>query len=343
MEESRRFSEIEIGRPHFGDQGGDFALRWQKGGADFGREAENHPFVVVRLIEIIVRVAVGAVDDAHAGVAQHVTVFTGHVAAHFHENFMMGRIGKDVPPWNEQHAAVAVIVEGGHEFMVFDERAQGLRFRFGEGAGAAIGFAGGAAAGTDGVITPFVAEIAIEIDAPGGIRIEAAVFAPEPVAEFDANVSVGIDHRHQPDLPVVDEPGDPLIAAIAGGEKLEKIHDDFRRDDLAGVDGAGVEDARFVILFEVGVVGNFDRPDVAALDAAADAVEPGDVRPGLRRGGQLIADFLPGVIGAHVLIHAAGELVQGGLRMQNPGAETGAMQLRQLGGADDGVGVAVDA
>lgn len=86
-------------------------------------------------------------------------------------------------------------------------------------------------------------------------------------------IGKGID----PDLQLVDEPVDLGIAAVAAEDEIDQSEREHIAHQLVAMHGGGIEKSRF-ILFGVGIVGDFDRQQQAALDAGAEGVDPADLR-----------------------------------------------------------------
>ena len=94
-----------------------------------------------------------------------------------------------------------------------------------------------------------------------------------------------------------------------------------------------------VLLLEIGMVGELDRPDLAPLDRAADGGEAHDVRIALGEGGEFVAQLLPGVISAHVAAQGGGGPGERGRRREGFEPEAFGRQGGLFGGREDGVGV----
>ena len=120
---------------------------------------------------------------------------------------------------------------------------------------------------------------------------------------------------------------------------VDEVEEDLRGDDFARVDGGSEEHLRFVLLLAIGMVGELDRPDLAPLDRVADGGEAHDVRIALGEGGEFVAQFLPGVVGAHVAAQGGCGPGESGRRREGFEPEAFGRQGGLFGGREDGVGV----
>src|SRR5205085_6500000 len=102
---------------------------------------------------------------------------------------------------------------------------------------------------------PGVGVVAVQVDARvGDVGVGAgrgpaaggrvAVLTPPLGAGLHARVAVRVDDRDDPDLPAVDQVGEQRVAAVVVDEHVQGAQRQLGRDDLAGVVGAQVEDAR---------------------------------------------------------------------------------------------------
>ena len=89
--------------------------------------------------------------------------------------------------------------------------------------------------------------------------------------------AVGIDHEHDEDLALVHDPGDPRVGAVAVGQPAKDRQGLLYREVLAGVVEA-VEQDLGLGLVGGDVVGDLDRPDLAALVTLADRELADDAR-----------------------------------------------------------------
>ncbi len=150
---------------------------------------------------------------------------------------------------------------------------------------------------------PVVAVVAVDVRADRArAAVRLAVLAPAPVGRARDVVlaAIGVDHRDDPDLALVDQPGDRRVRAIAGGEPRQHGQRLLRRQVLAGV-VEPVEHDLGLVLVEGHVVRHLDRPDVAALVALADRLDLDDVGVrglrGLDRRHHLGVVVIPAVLG----------------------------------------------
>jgi hypothetical protein len=92
-------------------------------------------------------------------------------------------------------------------------------------------------------------------------------------------VAVGVGDRDEPQLGRVDQPGERAVAAVAVDHVAREPADHLRRDPLARVLGADVEDRRPTPVTQLrGPPRHLQGDDVLALDGLADGDQLGDGR-----------------------------------------------------------------
>ena len=160
-----------------------------------------------------------------------------------------------------------------------DEVAQRLRLGCGERRRPPVGLRRGGA-GRAAAATPVVGPVAVQVGADvGRTAVGLPVLAPGPVRPGGDVVlaAVRVDRRHDPDLPAVDDVGDPGVGAVAVGEEVEQVDRHLDGQVLTGV-LLGVEQDLRLVLVGADVVGDLHRHQVAALVRRTDADLAGDRR-----------------------------------------------------------------
>ncbi len=132
---------------------------------------------------------------------------------------------------------------------------------------------------------PLEAEVPVEVDTIRRRAGDRLAVAP-PLAELAAGdvplAAVGVEHRDDEDLGRIDNGRDALVAAVAVGQDADEVQVHLGRRALARVSKAVEENLRLVLV-ELDVVADLQRPDLAALVAAADGELLRDVWVGRHR------------------------------------------------------------
>src|SRR5439155_423249 len=177
--------------------------------------------------------------------------------------------------------------------------------------------------------TPAIAEVPVEVGPdirrPGG---RLAVLPPEvELAARDVVLgAVRVDGEHDPHLAGVDDLRDAEVVTVAVDEPVHDVEGHLETHVLVAV-GQSVEEDLGLVLVDVDVVRDLDRPDRPPLVARADREAPDDVRMRGRNRGDI-----GGHLGVGVVTGVARREV--GRRSRRRGGERGEEQGGQAGDAD---------
>src|SRR4029079_8034099 len=114
-------------------------------------------------------------------------------------------------------------------------------------------------------------EVAVQVHAVGVVTPRVGATAAV------AHVAVPVHVRDDPDVHVVDIAGDARVGAVVRQQVVDEVEGHLHAHRLIAVHGALVIHLR-LILVHAGVVGDFQRPDVAVLNRLAQADQPREVR-----------------------------------------------------------------
>ncbi len=182
---------------------------------------------------------------------------------------------------------------------------------------APVGLAGGGTGGA-AAAAPLVVPVAVEVGADvaaAGVRLP--VLAPTAVAAGGDVVlaAVRVEVRDHPDLPVVDDIGDPAVGGVLVAEFVQQVERHLDGEVLAGVLVGGEEHLGFVLV-GTDVVADLDGDDRPALVGGADDPLAHDVgvrgHDGVDVGGGLRVVVVAGVGGREVVQRGAGLGLPGG-------------------------------
>ena len=235
--------------------------------------------------------AVPVGDVEVAGLFRGVAVGGRHLLADGGEGVVLVRVHarrgvrRRVAVGPEHQLRVRVEVDVGLDLLhaadhpTVDEVAQRLRLGCGERRRPPVGLRRGGA-GRAAAAAPVVGPVAVQVGADvGRTAVGLPVLAPGPVRPGGDVVlaAVRVDRRHDPDLPAVDDVGDPGVGAVAVGEQVEQVDRHLDGQVLTGV-LLGVEQDLGLVLVGADVVGDLHRHQVAALVRRTDADLAGDRR-----------------------------------------------------------------
>ncbi len=129
---------------------------------------------------------------------------------------------------------------------------------------------------------PLVAPVPVQVDADlvrAGVCLAVLAPAGESARTDVVHGAIRVEHRDDPDLARVDDRGHALAERrrlpVVVGQQMDQVQALLGGEVLAGVHVALDEDLR-LSLVAIGVVADLDRPDRPALEAVADARQPGD-------------------------------------------------------------------
>ncbi len=155
-----------------------------------------------------------------------------------------------------------------NKLVGIDEVDHRLHARFRRRLGSQVNIAAGIVA--DAAVIPHVRIVAVGIHAVAAAAgVVAPVLAPHaPAARVGlliVQIAVGIDHRDEVGLPVVDQIGDLRIASVVLAEIADRLDQHVDGDGLARVVECVEKHLGFVGLVDLDVVRQLDGPDVITL------------------------------------------------------------------------------
>ncbi|GAA3422727.1 hypothetical protein GCM10018952_76750 [Streptosporangium vulgare] len=241
----------------------------------------------------------------------------------------------------QQQLGGRVVVEDVGEVDLLGEGVDGHGLRLGLRLRAPVGLARRVVGGALVVVAPLVVEVTVQVDAVGAGELAVAVvvaevLAPEAVVPGEGVVvAVGVGDRDEPELDGVDQLGDLGVGAVTVQIVEQEPAGHLRGDPLTGVLGGHVEHGLARPVPELPrVLRHLDRGERLSLDRGAEVDDLGDVRLGVRRGDDLVAD----ASGAAVRLEDAVPLGRLPARRRGPldlQAEARLAELLRLGRAED--------
>jgi hypothetical protein len=149
--------------------------------------------------------------------------------------------------------------------------------------------------------------VARGVDIPGVLPVHPTAGRIELPVVF---VSIGIDHRDEPELAVIHKERGLRVRTIVRQQVPHEVHDAHHPRGVAGVEESGVQHLRFGFL-QIRIVRDLHSPDCAAFHCCADDLACGDeIRVEQLHRVELLSHFPVGVMPPHGAVAEAESVVR---------------------------------